>query len=117
MKSSASASATTAEAGFRLIAESIPHIVWTAAPNGVVEYFNRQATTFAGSRTEAARAWDWLSLVHPDDADRASVAWQHALATETTLAQDLRIRRSDRTYRWHAFRCLVIRDADRAVQK
>ena len=54
MTTVASISALHTEADFRLIAESIPHIVWISAPDGSTVYFNRQATKFAGSRIEAA---------------------------------------------------------------
>jgi diguanylate cyclase (GGDEF)-like protein/PAS domain S-box-containing protein len=117
MTTTASASVTSTETGFRLIAESIPHIVWTAAPDGSTEYFNRQATTFAGARGKAAHRWDWLSLVHPDEADRACAAWRHAVATETPYKLDHRIRRFDGTYRWHAFRCLPISNGDGVLLK
>jgi diguanylate cyclase (GGDEF)-like protein/PAS domain S-box-containing protein len=112
MTTTASASATATEAGFRLIAESIPHIVWTAAPDGATEYVNRQATTFAGSRVKAAHRWDWLSLVHPDESDAARESWNHAVATHAPYTRDLRIRRSDGAFRWHAFRCMPIRNAE-----
>ena len=31
-----------------MIAESIPHIVWTASPDGATTYFNRQGTDYTG---------------------------------------------------------------------
>ncbi|HEX2786121.1 MAG TPA: PAS domain-containing protein, partial [Ilumatobacteraceae bacterium] len=117
MTMTGAASVTASEAGFRLIAESIPHIVWTAAPDGSTEYFNRQATTYAGSRVKTTYGWDWLALVHPDDADQASSTWKLAVRTHTPYHLDLRIRRSDGKYRWHAFHCLPIRDADGALLK
>ena len=117
MTTTASASVTASEADFRLIAESIPHIVWTAAPDGSTQYFNRQATTYSGSRVTAAHGWDWQTLVHPDDAERAGRAWIVSVRTQTAFHFDLRIRRFDGKYRWHAFRCLPIRDAYGAVLK
>jgi diguanylate cyclase (GGDEF)-like protein/PAS domain S-box-containing protein len=117
MTTTAAASARATDAGFRLIAESIPHIVWTSAPDGSTEYFNRQATTFAGSRVEAAHAWDWLSLVHPDEAEQARMAWARAMAARAPYKFDHRIRRFDGTYRWFAFRCLPILDGEGALQK
>ncbi|HEX3087629.1 MAG TPA: PAS domain S-box protein, partial [Ilumatobacteraceae bacterium] len=113
----ASASAIATEAGFGLIAESIPHIVWTATPDGTTTYFNRRATTYAGSRTEAAHSWDWLSLVHRDDAERADAAWTRSLCTHTACSIDIRIRRFDGRFRWHAFRCVPIRDEHNSLVK
>ena len=98
MTTTASASAIATEAGFGLIAESIPHIVWTATPDGTTTYFNRRATTYAGSRTGAAHSWDWLSLVHRDDAERAA-AWTRSLCTHTACSIDIRIRRFDGRFR------------------
>jgi diguanylate cyclase (GGDEF)-like protein/PAS domain S-box-containing protein len=95
---------------FRLIAESIPHLVWTAAPDGMIDFFNEQATTYAGFRIELLGGWDWLSLVHPDDAKQARTAWEIAARLQTPYRLDYRLRRADGEYRWHAIRCLPIRD-------
>jgi diguanylate cyclase (GGDEF)-like protein/PAS domain S-box-containing protein len=105
------------DADFRLIAESIPHIVWMAAPDGSTEYFNRQGTTYTGYPADGTYGWNWVSLVHPDDADRARLAWEHATRTQTPYRLDYRIRRLDGEYRWHAFRGLPIRDQRGVVVK
>ena len=105
-----------AEADLRLIAESIPHIVWMAAADGSSTYLNRQGSTYAG-RTLDANAPDWIALLHPDDAGAATRAWEHASRTQTPYRLDYRIRRFDGEYRWHAFRGLPIRDDHGAVVK
>ena len=115
MTTTAPASATSAEGGFRLIAESIPHIVWTLSPDGSVAYANRQATTYAGWRASQIHRWDWLSLSHPDDADEARVAWELAVLAENSCDLDVRLRRFDGTYRWHALHCAPIRDPERGL--
>jgi len=92
-----------------LIAESIPHIVWMASADGATTYFNRQGTDYTGCPPEANYDWDWVNLVHPDDAERARAAWEHATTTETSYALDYRIRRHDGVFRWHAFRALPVR--------
>ncbi len=99
-----------ADADLRLIAESIPHIVWMADADGATDYLNRQGTTYTGLAPEANFGWDWVSLVHPEDADRGRRAWEYATQTQTALRLDYRIRRFDGEYRWHAFRSLPIRD-------
>ena len=60
---------------FESIADSIPHMVWVAAPNGSTEYFNRWGTVFTGRPVEAHYGCGWLSLIYPDDADRARSEW------------------------------------------
>jgi PAS domain S-box-containing protein len=94
-----------------MIAESIPHIVWTASPDGATTYFNRQGTDYTGCPRETNYEWNWVTLVHPDDAERAAQAWQHATMTGTEYLLEYRIRRFDGAYRWHAFRAIPLRDA------
>jgi PAS domain S-box-containing protein len=99
-----------------VIAESIPHIVWTASPVGVTTYFNRQGTDYTGSLSENKHGWKWITLVHPDDAERAKRAWEHATCSETDFALEYRLRRFDGVFRWHAFRARPLRDAAGEIQ-
>jgi PAS domain S-box-containing protein len=94
-----------------MIAESIPHIVWTASPDGATTYFNRQGTDYTGCPRESNYEWNWVTLVHPEDAERARRAWEQATGTGTDYALDYRIRRFDGVFRWHAFRAIPLRDA------
>src|SRR6476661_8637852 len=59
-----------------MIAESIPHIVWTASPDGATTYFNRQGTDYTGCPRETNYEWNWVTLVHPEDIERAAHDWQ-----------------------------------------
>jgi PAS domain S-box-containing protein len=95
------------------IAESIPHIVWVAAPDGSIEYLNRQAIEYAGSQpAELREPWHWRDVIHPDDAQRAQRQWGHAIATATPFEFECRMRRHDGVYRWHTFRSMPRTDAD-----
>ena len=94
-----------------VIAESIPHIVWTASPDGATTYFNRQGTDYTGCPRETNYEWNWITLVHPEDAERAAQAWQHATMTGTDYLLEYRIRRFDGVFRWHAFRAIPLRGA------
>jgi len=94
-----------------MIAESIPHIVWTASPEGATTYFNRQGTDYTGCPRETNYEWNWVTLVHPDDVERAARAWQHATRTGTDYLLEYRIRRFDGVFRWHSCRGLPHRNA------
>jgi PAS domain S-box-containing protein/putative nucleotidyltransferase with HDIG domain len=98
-----------------VIAESIPHIVWTASSDGATTYFNRLGTDYTGCPPEANRDCNWVALVHPDDADAAAAAWSRAVATTSPYAAEYRIRRFDGVFLWHAFRALPLRDAEDRV--
>ena len=94
-----------------MIAESIPHIVWTASPDGATTYFNRQGTDYAGYPRKTNYEWNWVALVHPEDVERAAQAWQHATMTGSDYVAEYRIRRFDGAFKWHAFRATPLRDA------
>src|ERR1700722_8806666 len=94
------------------IAESLPHMVFTASPDGATNYFNRRGTDYTGCPREANYGWDWLTLVHPEDVERARQAWAHSAKSETDFALEYRIRRFDGVFRWHAVRALPLRDAE-----
>lgn len=70
----------TSEAHFRLLAEAIPQIVWTACPNGEVDYYNQRWLDFTGHTPEEAllHGW-WGSGLHPDDRLRSLDQWQKSL--------------------------------------
>jgi diguanylate cyclase (GGDEF)-like protein/PAS domain S-box-containing protein len=98
------------ERSFREIAESIPHIVWLAGPDGATRYFNRLGTDYTGLEPDAYYGWGWVSLVHVDDAERARSGWARAVRAQTPYALDYRLRRADGAFRWQTCRALPIRD-------
>ncbi|MEA2685874.1 MAG: family transcriptional regulator, regulator of embCAB operon [Actinomycetota bacterium] len=103
------------QADLEVVAESIPHIVWMAGADGSTDYFNRRGTAYTGLPQQANYDWAWVELVHPDDAERARRAWEHATRTATDYELTYRIRRHDGHYRWHMFRALPIRGPDGAI--
>jgi len=102
---------------YRLIADSIPHIVFTATSDGSTDYLNRQGTSYTGQPAEINYGWDWLSLVHPADVARARDAWVTSKRTGAAYRLDYRIRRFDGQYRWHAFRARPVRGSDGGIMK
>src|ERR1700704_4997672 len=101
--------ARSARASFEIIAESIPHLVWLADGSGSTDYFNQRGTDYTGLPRQANYGWKWVELVHPDDAERARLGWEHATRTATPFELTYRIRRVDGQFRWHGFRALPVR--------
>jgi PAS domain S-box-containing protein len=100
------------EEKFRTLAQALPNHVWSARPDGKLDWFNEQVRTYAGEEHQALAGAGWLSIVHPEDARRALAAWRRALASETLYEVEFRIRRRDGAYRWFLARALPMRDAD-----
>jgi PAS domain S-box-containing protein len=94
-----------------VLAEAIPHIVWLADADGAMDYLNERGTAYTGYPRQAHYGWRWLDFLHPDDADRARLGWQHATRTAIPFALSYRLRRHDGQFRWHDSRALPVRDS------
>jgi len=107
------AAAEANEQRYRFLAEAIPVQVWTAQPDGALDYVNQRAIEYF-SRTAADIVGDnWQQVIHPDDLDACLERWQRALGTGEIYEVEFRLQRaSDETYRWHLGRALPMRDAE-----
>ena len=116
MTSTMSASATGSDGDFRVMADSLPHLVWTARGDGSSDYVNLHATKYSGP-SESGPGWDWLEFVHPGDATRARTAWKLTADRQTPYRADYRIRRVDGAYRWHTFQFQPMSDTYRSTSR
>ena len=105
------------EERFRTLAASMPHIVLEADAGGAITFLSEYYTTLTGEPVESGHGRGWLSIVHPGDYRDASTAWDVAVATGMPFAAEIRLRRSDGEYRWHAARALPQRDAAGRIER
>lgn len=96
----------------RFIMDSMPQKIFTAKPNGDVEYFNPQWMKFCGLSFEQIRDWGWTQFVHPDDIEENVRLWRHSVATGELFQAEHRFRRADGEYRWHMSRAVPMHDAE-----
>ena len=97
---------------FRILTETMPQIIFTAKPNGVVDYFNRHWTEFTGLSSLSIENLNWTQFVHPADLEENLRRWQHCIDTGEPFQLEHRFRRSDGVYRWHLSRANALRDAE-----
>jgi PAS domain S-box-containing protein len=98
------------EQRFRQLADAMPHIVWTATPDGNIDYLNRRWTEVTGM-PETAGNVAWGPLLHPEDAPRATVVWERALLSGTPFEMEIRLlSRPEGLYRWHLIRTVPVHD-------
>src|ERR1700704_6191066 len=69
------------EAEFRTLAEAVPHHVWTAKPDGSLNWFNPRVYEYVGSSPGKLDGADWSRIVHPDDLPNARAAWIRAIGS------------------------------------
>jgi PAS domain S-box-containing protein len=96
------------EQRMRFMLDSMQQKIFTAAPNGRVDYVNPAWSAYTGLPQASLAGSGWTTLLHADDADHSAMAWQQALACATPLHLEQRIRRADGKYRWHLTRARPI---------
>ena len=97
---------------FQFLAESMPQKIFTATPQGAVDYFNRQWMEFSGLTFEQLNGWQLTQLLHPDDLESNVEAWRHAVETGEPFLMEHRFRRADGKFRWHLSRAHAMRDTN-----
>jgi PAS domain S-box-containing protein len=106
------------EEQYRLIAEAIPQIVWTARPDGWLDYYNHQWYDYTGLSAEESEGWGWQSVLHPDDLEPCLERWKDAVSSGEIYEIEYRFRRAaDGAYRWHLGRALPVRDGTGEIRK
>ncbi len=100
----------------KLLAESIPQLVWTCNPNGECDYMNEKWTEYTGVPARKLQVI-WLEQLHPDDRESTKKAWQSAVDERDVYDIDYRIRGKDSQYRWFRTRGLPIRDSEGKIIK
>ncbi len=100
------------ERRLRFVMDSMPQKIFTARPNGDIDYFNPIWMDFTGLSFEQIKDWGWNQFIHPDDLEENARLWRHSIATGEPLQFEHRFRRADGEYRWHLSRGHAMRDAD-----
>jgi signal transduction histidine kinase/DNA-binding response OmpR family regulator len=110
------------EAHFRQLADAMPQIVWTARPDGSLDYFNRrwfEYTGFTEEQTFGDRALagasglceGWKPILYPDDVAVCEHKWAWAVQTGEPYQVEFRFKdRRTGGYRWHLGRAVPVRD-------
>ncbi len=108
----------TSETNFRELANSMPQIVWTAGPDGALDYYNQRWFEYTGMTYEQTQGWGWELVLHPDDRQKCFDIWHQAVQTGRMYEIEYRFKRaSDGTYRWHLGRAFPARDSSGKIYK
>jgi PAS domain S-box-containing protein len=102
-------------ARFHFMAESMPQKIFTAKPNGDVDYLNKQWFEFTGLSFDETKDWGWTQFIHPDDVEENVRVWRHSVETGEPFDFEHRFRRADGKYRWHLSRARAMRDGQGSI--
>ncbi len=96
----------------RLVIDTVPGFVWSARPDGSIEFLNQRGLDYTGFSLEQIRGWNWkdTNILHPDDAQGLTATWSAIVASGQPGEIQARMRRFDGEYRWFLFRVAPLRD-------
>lgn len=100
------------ERRLQFVLDFMPQKIFTATPEGEIDYVNPQWIAFSGMPYEVLKQGGWLQLVHPDDLERNRQVWQQTIKTGEPLQLVHRFRHTDGEYHWHTTRALPMVNAE-----
>jgi PAS domain S-box-containing protein len=101
----------------KLIADTLPQLVWVTQPDGFHEFYNRRWFDYTGLTFEQTKGLSWSTVLHPEDQQRAWKNWNQSLLTGDAYEIEYRIRRHDGEYRWFLGRALPLHDKAEKIVK
>ena len=105
------------EARYRFLAETIPVQIWTARPDGSLDYVSQRVSDYFGVTSAQILEDGWKNIVHSDDLPGVAERWMRSLSTGEPYEVEFRLRGADALYRWHLARALAQLDERGAVVK
>ncbi len=107
------------EEQFRQLADSMPQIVWTARPDGHLDYYNKKWYEFTGFEPGITGDESWTPILHPDDVQLCKDTWSNSVKTGKPYHIEYRFknRKNPGTYCWFLGKALPIYNSRGEVMK
>ncbi len=96
----------------RFLADAMPQMVWTAKPDGAVDYYNAPMLTFTGKSMGQLADWSWTEIIHPEDRDDTLQKWNESINNGTEFYIEQRLKNTTGEFHWHLTRALAQKDEE-----
>lgn len=114
----AEAALLASESRFRQLADAMPQIVWTAGPDGQLDYYNERWYELTGFARDPSTGSSWTGIFHPDDFPRCRETWYASVRGGEPYAVECRLwDRHEGRWRWFMARALPVRDPGGRIVK
>jgi PAS domain S-box-containing protein len=100
---------------FQALVEATSQSVWTSDARGLAKESAGPSQKLIEAERGKGLGVAWLAEVHPEDRERVRAAWHEAVEREAPYAEEFRLRRPDRSYRWTVARGTPVRDLEGRV--
>ncbi|MBC8053671.1 MAG: PAS domain-containing sensor histidine kinase [Sphingobacteriaceae bacterium] len=91
----------------RFMADTMPQQVWTARPDGSLDYVNKRVTENFESSVEEIIGEGWIHFVHSQDQDNCIERWKSSLQSGEPYQVEFRLKVNEE-YRWHLGRAIPL---------
>ncbi|KAK9766157.1 Chk1 protein kinase [Basidiobolus ranarum] len=96
---------------YSLLLECIPCQVFTAHPDGTIDYVNSSWCSYTGQSFSEATTSKWTSCIHQDDLKIHQQQYSVCLQQGLTLECECRIRGANGAYRWFIIRAMPLKNS------
>ncbi|MBV2235957.1 MAG: CHASE domain-containing protein [Sterolibacterium sp.] len=90
------------EERFRLLADSMPALIWLADTDRQLYWFNQPWLEFTGSQMTKEQHYGWADNIHPEDIKRYFDTYYSHFEQRQAFAIEFRLRHHDGDWRWVA---------------
>lgn len=104
------------EIRYRSLTNIIPQLIWTATPDGLLNYANERCLQYAGSESVEKLNEFWVQMLHPEDRDKTVESWSRGMKTGESFIREYRLKRADGEYRWFLDRTLPVRNNENSIE-
>ena len=86
---------------FRFMTDIIPQQLWTATPDGKLNYVNRRVLSYFDKTFEEVIGTGWQQFIHPNDLPLCLTTWTTSLQQGVAYQIQFRLQGADGIYKWH----------------
>jgi PAS domain S-box-containing protein len=105
------------EERFRTLAAAVPQLIWTATPEGFIDYLSSQWSEFAHGDPAEFLGSHWDALLHPDDRAGSAEAWNRRSQRGEPYEMNQRLRHHTGEWRWVLTRARALRNSEGQIYK
>lgn len=105
------------EEQLREMADAMPQLVWTATPEGRIDYYNKRCDEFPDLVRQDTGYWDWHAVIHPEDLEATLDMWQKAIKCGAENQIEHRLRQKDGSFRWKLSRGVAVKNDEGKIIK
>ena len=103
---------------FRLLSEVVALQVWTATPEGILDYANSEFVEYFGVDVQHdVFAAGWVKFIHPEESAAVLASWEKSVSLGVDFEAQFRLRSREGVYCWFLSRAHTMRDLEGNVIK